>query len=226
MGTTYKKLNVDTIKRICKKTSILWNAEYKINFNSQNSIGSWTYSSCSAYYGDIIVISTANSERTRTITCYKGDSPAEPRWSNTITWPANNAQYTYTNFSVDLNGRITVENAMTITASCTRTLNSYIITWKYLSAYPDTWTTGIQTYNYGDTPSSTSPNTVTSGLLRKVFTSWDNLAMVTGNRTITAQYQHQGKFAVTLKNCIQTDGDTINEWYPYGTNCSITATAN
>ena len=63
MGTTYKKLNVSAIKRICKKTSILWNAEYKITFNSQNSIGSWTYTSCSAYYGDINVISTANSER-------------------------------------------------------------------------------------------------------------------------------------------------------------------
>ena len=226
MGITYKKLNVSAIKRICKKTSILWNAEYKITFNLQNSIGSWTYSSCSAYYGDIIVISTANSDRTRTITCYKWDSPTEPRWSNTITWPANNAQYTYTNFKVDLIGRITVENAMTITASCTRTLNSYTITWKYLSAYPDTWTTGIQTYNYGDTPSRTSPSTVTSGNERKAFTSWDNLATVTGNRTITAQYQLQGKFAVALENCIQTDGDTINGWYPYGTNCSITAIAN
>ena len=172
MGTTYKKLNVNVIKRICKKTSILWNAEYKITFNSQNSIGSWTYPSCFAYYGDSIVISTANSDRTRTITCYKWDSPTEPRWSNTITWPANNAQYTYTNFSVDLTGRITVDNAMTITASCTRTLNSYTVTWNYLSAYPDTWTTGIQTYNYGDTPSSTSPSTVTSGNERKVFTSW------------------------------------------------------
>ena len=123
MGTTYKKLNVDAIKRICKKTSILWNAKYKITFNSQNSIGSWTCPSHFAYYGDIIVISTANSDRTRTITCYKWDSPTEPRWSNTITWPANNAQYTYTNFNVDLIGRITVDNAMTITASCTRTLN-------------------------------------------------------------------------------------------------------
>ena len=126
MGTTYKKLNVDVIKRIYKKTTILWNTEkYEITFNSQNSIGSWTCSSCSAYYGDIIAISTANSDRTRIITCYKWDYPTEKRWSNTITWPDNNVQYTYTNFNVNLAGRVMIEKDMTITAYCTRTLNNY-----------------------------------------------------------------------------------------------------
>ena len=126
MGTTYKKLNVDVIKRIYKKTTILWNTEeYKITFNSQNSIGSWTHSSCLAYYGDIIATSTANSDRTRIITCYKWDYPTEERWSNTITWPDNNVQYTYTNFNVNLAGRVMIEKDMTITASCTRTLNNY-----------------------------------------------------------------------------------------------------
>ena len=233
MGT-YIKLDPNAIKRIYKKTTILRNAKCTITFNTRitdtdESAGDWATVSEIAEYGDILVVSTATSEtsgRTHTITCYKWDSPNTQRWSNTIRWLDNDVQYTYTNFSVNLTSSKIVEENMTITASCTRTLNSYTITWKYLSAYPDTWTTGIQTYNYGDTPSRISPSTVTSGLLRKVFTSWDNLGIVTENRTITAQYQLQGKFAVTLENCIQTDGDTINGWYPYGTNCSITAIAN
>ena len=228
MGTAYKKLNVAVIKRIYKKTSILWNAEYKITFNSQNSIGSWTHSSCLAYYGDIIAISTSNSERTRTITCYKWDSPAEPRWSNTITWPKNDAQYTYANFSVYLPGSVMVEKDMTITAFCTRTLNSYTITWKYLSAYPDTWKTETQTYNYGDTPSRTSPSTVTSDNKRKIFTSWDSLATVTGARTITANYKTQVNATFQGTRCYATINDSAasNGWYDAGTKVTWTANPN
>ena len=73
------------------------------------------------------------------------------------------------------------------------------VTWKYLTAYPDTWTTVTETYNYDAKPSRSNPSTVTSGNERKVFKgTWSdgttsyttaNLPCVTANVTYIAQYK-------------------------------------
>lgn len=230
MSDTFVKFNTTILKRIHKKNSILWNTRYEITFTSSpaNS-GTWDTTHAYAEYGDILVISNEDSESTRSriITCYMWSNPSEPRWSNKMTWPNNSAQYKYFDFKISgLTDTIIVEKNITIAASCTRELNKYTITWKYLEAYPDTWTTSTQTYTYGAKPSRTTALTVTSGTLRNYSIGWDSLAPVTGDRTITAQYQHQGFFGVTLENCTQTDGHPINEWYPHGTTCSISVKSN
>ena len=226
MGATYIKLNATALKRVYKKESIWWSAKYTISFDTQingshDLDGYWETSSAVAEDGDIWVVSTETSTRTRTITCYRWDSPNDIRWSNTITWPDNTAQYTYADFNTSLTDTKTVDNNFTITASCTRTLNQYQITWKYLDTYKDpTVASNLKStsvhYYYGDTPVM---NEVTNFVnnsdvtARYKFDKWDDVSAVTGNRTITAQYKHEGKFSVELNNCTRTSGDAINNWY-------------
>lgn len=239
MGATYIKLNATALKRVYKKESIWWSAKYKISFDTQikgsnDLAGYWETSSAVAEYGDILVVSTETSTRTRTITCYRWDSPNDMRWSNTITWPDNTAQYTYADFNTSLTATKTVDNNFTITASCTRTLNQYQITWKYLDTYKDpTVASNLKstpvTYNYGDTPVMNGVTNFVNNsdvTARYKFDKWDDVSVVTGNRTITAQYKHEGKFSVELNNCTRTSGDAINNWYTYGTTRSINVKSN
>ena len=180
--------------------------------------GSWNSSSQTAYYGDKITVS-GNS-----VICYKWDNNSTARWTVKVTASSNDAQYTYSAVTIAESSIASVTAEATFTAYNTRTLNAYTITWKYLSAYPDTWTTATQTYNYGATPSRTSPSTVTnmSNNERKIFTSWDNLDTVVGNRTITANYKPQ--FAPTIESNYCIANRNSNQWYDPET--VITWTAN
>ena len=179
--------------------------------------GSWSSSSQTAYYGDRITVSD------NSVTCYKWDAASTARWTVTVTASSDNAQYTYSAVTIAESDIASVTAAATFTAWNTRTVNSYTITWKYLSAYPDTWTTATQTYNYGDTPSKTVSN-VASGKTRKAFVSWDNLDTVTGNRTITANYKIQ--FAPTIKSNYCTANRSSGAWYDSGTVITWTADDN
>ena len=171
--------------------------------------GSWSRSSQTAYYGDKITVSDT------TVTCYKWDDNSIARWTVTVTASSDNAQYTYSAVTIAESGIDSVTAAATFTAWNTRTVNSYTITWKYLSAYPDTWTTATESYSYGATPSRANPGAVTSGKTRKAFVSWDSLAKVTGNRTITANYKTQ--FAPTIKSSYCTANRSSGAWYDSGT---------
>ena len=184
--------------------------------------GSWSSSSQTAYYGDKITVS-GNS-----VICYKWDNNSTARWTVKVTASSNTAQYTYSAVTIAESSIASVTAAATFTAYNTRTLNSYTVTWKYLSAYPDTWATATQSYNYGATPSRTSSSTVTntSNTLRKVFTSWDSLATVTGNRTITANYKTQVNATFQGTRCsAKIDNIAVsNNWYD--TNKTVTWTAD
>ena len=158
-----------------------------INFGitaNKTLYGSWSIGGIKAEYGDKITVSD------NSVTCYTWYNTSTIRWTATVTSYPNDAQYTYSAVTIIGSDIASVTAETKFTAWNTRTLNSYTITWKYLSAYPDTWTTETQTYDYGATPSKTVSN-VTSGSFRKVPTSWDNLDTVTGNRTITANYKTQ-----------------------------------
>ena len=181
--------------------------------------GSWSKSSQTAYYGDKITVS-GNS-----VICYKWDNNSTARWTVKVTASSNDAQYTYSAVTIAESSIASVTAATTFTAYNTRTLNSYTITWKYLSAYPDTWTTATESYSYGATPSRTVSN-VTSGNARKVPTGWDNLAAVTGNRTITANYKTQVNATFSGTRCsAKIDNAAVsNTWYDI--NKTITWTAN
>ena len=122
-----------------------------------------------------------------------------------------------------LNPGSTSSTTIKIYPTFTSTVRSYTITWKYLTAYPDTWTTETQTYKYGATPSKTVSN-VTLGKTRKAFVSWDNLDIVTGNRTITATYKTQ--FAPTIKSNYCTANRSSGAWYDSGTVITWTADDN
>ena len=181
--------------------------------------GSWSKSSQTAYYGDKITVS-GNS-----VICYKWDNNSTARWTVTVASYSNDAQYTYSAVTIAESNIASVTAEAAFTAYNTRTLNSYTITWKYLSAYPDTWATETQTYDYGATPSKTVSN-VTSGSARKVPTGWDNLAAVTGNRTITANYKTQVNATFSGTRCsAKINGATpSNGWTDI--NKTITWTAN
>lgn len=158
-----------------------------INFGitaNKTLYGSWSIGGIKAEYGDKITVSD------NSVTCYTWYNTSTIRWTATVTSYPNDAQYTYSAVTIIGSDIASVTAETKFTAWNTRTLNSYTITWKYLSAYPDTWTTETQTYDYGATPSKTVSN-VTSGSFRKVPTSWDNLDTVTENRTITANYKTQ-----------------------------------
>lgn len=182
--------------------------------------GSWSESSQTAYYGDTITVSGV------TVTCYKWDNKSTTRWKVSVYPSTNNAKYIYSTPTIAGSNIDSVTAAASFTASNTRTLRSFTITWKYLSAYPNTWTTDTQSYNYGATPSRTSPSTVTntSNNERKVFTSWDNLNTVTENRTITANYKTQ--FAPTIKSNYCEANRSSGTWYDSGTVITWTAHDN
>ena len=103
------------------------------------------------------------------------------------------------------------------------TRNSYAITWKYLSSYPNTWTTTNQTYYYGETPSRSSASTVTLNRERKVFSSWDDLSVVTENRTITALYTQQYNVDIYATRCIASKS---SGWHDDGTEVTWVANYN
>lgn len=181
--------------------------------------GSWSSSSQTAYYGDKITVSGT------TVTCYKWEATSTARWTVTVSASSNTAEYTYSAVTIAESNIASVTAEAAFTAYNTRTLNSYTITWKYLSAYPDTWATDTESYNYGATPSRTA-STVTSGNARKVPTGWDNLAAVTGNRTITANYKTQVNATFQGTRCsAKIDNAAVsNTWYDI--NKTVTWTAN
>ncbi len=85
-------------------------------------------------------------------------------------WQGTNYSWTVTH-AAGYEGQTTGSGTVgdTNVVSPTATLIDYTITWKYLTAYPDTWTTVSETYHYNDIPSRASAATVTSGTSRKVF---------------------------------------------------------
>ena len=148
-----------------------------------------------AYYGDII--STSGN----TVTCKKWDATSTNRWQVTATKYSNTTQYSYSTPTVTGGTINSVTAAATITGSNNRTTNQYTITWKYQDAFNSWNTDTTAVYYYGDTPGTTtpqsgsvpSPETVTKAdnSMRNVPLSWDSLATVTGNRTITMGYKTQ-----------------------------------
>lgn len=97
----------------------------------------------------------------------------------------------------------------------------FTVTWRFLSAYPNTWTTATENYYYGDTPSRAAAATVTSGNGQKVFAQWDNLSVITSDRTINATYTEQFYATITPNYCT---ANRTTGWYNSGT--VITWTAN
>ena len=152
---------------------------------------------------------------------YNGATPSKSstgQYSYTFSgWKLGSISGSDVESGTTLNPGSTSSTTIKIYPTFTSTVRSYTITWKYLSAYPDAWTTATQTYNYGDTPSKTVSN-VTSGKTRKAFVSWDSLAKVTEDRTITANYKTQ--FAPTIKSnyCTATMQPLQSgPWYDSGT---------
>lgn len=107
-----------------------------------------------------------------------------------------------------------VKSEMTINIDwATRKVHTYTITWKYLSAYPSTWTTTTETYNYNATPSRTGNNVTNSAdNAREYFLQWDSLSNVTSDRTITGQYKRQYKLTFSGTRCT-TDTKYLSGWY-------------
>ncbi len=105
-----------------------------------------------------------------------------------------------------------VKSEMTINIDwTTRKVHTYTITWKYLSAYPSTWTTATETYNYNATPSRTGYNVANNAdNAREYFVQWDSLSNVTSDRTITGQYKRQYKLTFSGTRC------TLDSRYPSG----------
>lgn len=177
--------------------------------------GSWSSSSQTAYYGDKITVS-GNS-----VICYKWDNNSTTRWTVTVSASSNTAEYTYSAVTIAESSIASVTAAATFTAYNTRTLNSYTITWKYMSAY-GSWTTATESYNYSATPSRTLPDTVYSSNKRYVSLNWDDLGQVTGNRTITCNYKHQIYYDYNETRCKYRSGTTAG-WYD-GTSLSYSTT--
>lgn len=184
--------------------------------------------SLTIYYGDNV------SRSGNTVTCKKWDATSTNRWTNTLNANAATAQYTYS-ATAGGSGSSSVTDNLSFTASSSRTVNQYTITFKYQSAY-GTWTTSNVVYKYGDTPGTTtpvsgtvpSPATVTSGNNRQVPTSWDSLATVTGARTITMGYQQQYNITISSTRCTaKIDGTTTTGgWYNSGKTITWTASTN
>lgn len=175
-----------------------------------------------AYYGDII--STSGN----VVTCKKWDATSTNRWQVTATATADTTQYSYSTPTITGGSIDSVTAAATITGSNNRTTNSYTITWKYLSAYPSTWATITESYNYGATPSRSDPGNVadSAGTSRQRSDNWDSLAAVTGDRTITRVYtqQHYITFGGTRCSAEYSSG-----WYNHSSgsfSCTWSADSN
>lgn len=221
MGTNYVKFNINTLKRIQKKSNPIWNKTFLINFVSENDVKWSAGDFLEAYYEDIIVVDN------NTIYCYKWDEPTTIRWSNTVSLHADTEQYKYSDLLITgLSGSEKVSKAINIKGSCTRETQVYTITWKCLLSYPDNWTQRTQAYAYGVKPNREAPGNVESGNVRKVFDTWDNLAPVTGDRTITAKYIHQGQFIANLTRCSLDSSLQNNAWYDYGSTHKVSIKAN
>lgn len=180
------------------------------------------------------VLETDSNVAYNAVLTYNGSTPSKPstdQYSYTFSaWKLGSTSGSTVTSGTTTNAGSTSSTTIKIYSTFTSTVRSYTITWKYLSAYPDTWATATQTYDYGTTPSRTSPSTVTntSNTLRKVFTSWDNLATVTEARTITANYKTQVNATFQGTRCsAKIDGSTpSNGWTDINKTVTWTADPN
>ena len=141
-GSTYrigsKTVNVDTTQNDFGTANGSLKS-FTITFALGGSnYGSWGSATKTAYYGDKITRSG------NTVTCYIG-STSTARWTNTFT---NGSATGYT-YSVSYNSITSpVTGIQTITATTSRSLNSYTIT--FTGTYC-TWGSSTKTAYYGDT---------------------------------------------------------------------------
>ena len=208
-------------------------SSYKINGNAftfSDQYKTATYAlSTSTYPVAAITYSVSGGSSTNgTVSWTNGTYGANTTWTITAnTGYTRPSAYTGTKTINDTNFTISDANKTAVykgSAFDACTINSYTITWKYLSAYPDTWTTATETYNYGDTPSRANASTVTSGNERKVFKSWSTLDPVTANRTITATYTLQ--YNVTALNGDGCYASISTGWHNAGTSFTWTCNTN
>ena len=152
--------------------------------------------------------------------------PSTPEYEYTFSgWKLGSTSGSDVQSGTTLNPGSTSSTTIKIYPAFTRTTISYTITWKYLSAYPNIWTTETQTYKYGATPSRSGLTKYSdSGRARQYFIKWDNLDEVTKDRTITATYTHQFYPRISSSHC--TANRSSNTWYDSGTVITWTADDN
>ncbi len=137
----------------------------------------------------------------------------------TATPAASDAQYSYA-FSGWTNGAATVTGNMTVTATFTRTTNTYDITFKNADGTTlkksDGTTDAVYTIAYGATPAydGATPTKTADDAYTYTFNGWDNeIVAVTGTATYTATYTANPK-SYTLTWA--TDGDALTGDYTSG----------
>lgn len=152
--------------------------------------------------------------------------PSTPEYEYTFSgWKLGSTGGSDVESGTTLNPGSTSSTTIKIYPAFTSTLISYTITWKYLSAYPDTWTTETQIYHYGNIPSRSGLAVYSdSGRARQAFIKWDNLNEVIEDRTITATYALQFYPRISSSHC--TADRSSNTWYASGTIITWTADDN
>lgn len=205
---------------------------YAITF-SNGTYGSWSKSSITAYYGDLV------SRSGDTVTVYKWDATTTARDSSTYTLSSSTAQYTYTNSYSAITSP--VSGTQTISSTDTRTLNKYTIT---LSSTHGYWTnsssttiTSIPNVNYGTAISKTG-TTLTVGSNTYTFnknadtaqysysnpTIGDVPATLTGNVTISGTAtQTLRSYTVTFTNPTYGAWGSTSKTAYYGDTLSVSS---